>query len=45
MRAVGERMIVAPPLVITLEEIAILGKRIERALDLTYQELKDRGAL
>jgi putrescine aminotransferase len=45
MRAVGDRMIVAPPLVITLEEIAILGKRIERALDLTYQELKDRGAL
>jgi putrescine aminotransferase len=42
MRAVGDRMIIAPPLIITIDEIDIMLSRIERALDLTLSELKER---
>lgn len=45
MRAVGERMIIAPPLVITRAEIDELIARIRRSLDDTYAQLKDMGAL
>lgn len=39
MRAVGDRMVIAPPLVITHEEIDELIARIRLCLDLTAQEL------
>jgi putrescine aminotransferase len=43
MRAVGDRMIVAPPLVMTPEDIALLLDRIRHCLDLTLAELQQRG--
>ncbi|MBP6007861.1 MAG: aspartate aminotransferase family protein [Rhodoferax sp.] len=43
MRAVGDRMIIAPPLVMTHAEIDELLRLIRNALDLTLQELKQKG--
>lgn len=43
MRAVGDRMIIAPPLVMTHAEIDELLRLISNALDLTLQELKQKG--
>jgi putrescine---pyruvate transaminase len=43
MRAVGDRMIIAPPLVITKAQIDELGGLIRKCLDLTLQELQQRG--
>ncbi|MET0858548.1 MAG: aspartate aminotransferase family protein, partial [Telluria sp.] len=43
MRAVGERMIIAPPLVITRAEIDDMIGRIRLALDDTLAELRRRG--
>lgn len=43
MRAVGERMIIAPPLIMTLPQIDEMMALIRRALDLTHQELQDQG--
>jgi putrescine aminotransferase len=43
MRAVGDRMIIAPPLVMTHAEIDELLQLILNALDLTLQELKQKG--
>ena len=43
MRAVGERMIIAPPLVITRAQIDEMIGLIRRSLDLTLQDLKQRG--
>jgi putrescine aminotransferase len=43
MRAVGERMIVAPPLVITCAQIDEMAGRIRNALDLTLADVKARG--
>jgi len=43
MRAVGERMIVAPPLVMTCAQIDEMAGRIRNALDLTLAEVKARG--
>ncbi len=43
MRAVGDRMIVAPPLVITRAEIDEMVGRIARCLDLTLAEVVRRG--
>ena len=40
MRAVGDRMIIAPPLVISKAEIDALISLIRRCLDLTFEELK-----
>ena len=45
MRAVGDRMIIAPPLVMTLAEIDEMIHLIRLALDLTHQELKEKGLL
>ncbi|HOE42113.1 MAG TPA: aspartate aminotransferase family protein [Rhodoferax sp.] len=45
MRAVGDRMIIAPPLVLTHAEIDELLRLIRLALDLTQVELKARGLL
>jgi len=43
MRAVGDRMIIAPPLVITRTQIDEMVGLIRRCLDLTLAELKERG--
>ena len=43
MRAVGERMIVAPPLVITRGQLDEMVALIRRCLDLTLAELRGRG--
>jgi putrescine aminotransferase len=42
MRAVGDRMIVAPPLVMTRAEIDEMVRRIRLALDDTLAELQRR---
>ncbi|MCA1856782.1 aspartate aminotransferase family protein [Massilia oculi] len=43
MRAVGERMIVAPPLSITTAQIDEMAERIRACLDLTLDEVTARG--
>jgi putrescine aminotransferase len=43
MRAVGDRMIVAPPLVITRAQIDEMAERIRFCLDLTLDDLRTRG--
>jgi putrescine aminotransferase len=43
MRAVGDRMIVAPPLVMTKTEIDEMAARIRFCLDLTLDDLRSRG--
>jgi len=43
MRAVGDRMIIAPPLTLTHADIDELLRLIHQALDLTLQELKQKG--
>jgi putrescine aminotransferase len=45
MRAVGDRMIIAPPLVITRAQVDELMGLIHRCLDLTLADLRSRGAL
>lgn len=45
MRAVGDRMIIAPPLVMTTADIDEMIGLIRLALDLTHQELKQKGQL
>lgn len=45
MRAVGDRMIIAPPLVITRAQIDEMGELIRRCLDLTLADLQSRGWL
>lgn len=43
MRAVGDRMIVAPPLVMTKEEIDAMAARIWDCLELTLADVRGRG--
>ncbi|MBV8209659.1 MAG: aspartate aminotransferase family protein [Burkholderiaceae bacterium] len=43
MRAVGDRMIIAPPLVITRTQIDEMISLIRRSLDLTLNDAKQRG--
>jgi putrescine aminotransferase len=43
MRAVGDRMIIAPPLVITPAEIDVLIERAKKSLDESYASLKADG--
>jgi putrescine aminotransferase len=43
MRAVGDRMIIAPPLVMTKAEIDEMIALIRRCLDATWDDLKARG--
>ena len=43
MRAVGDRMIIAPPLVMTRAEIDEMVSRIRAALDDTLADLRRRG--
>jgi len=45
MRAVGDRMIIAPPLIMTRAQIDEMVALIVKCLDLTYQEVKQRGWL
>jgi putrescine---pyruvate transaminase len=45
MRAVGDRMIIAPPLVITRAQIDEMGELISRCLDLTLADVRARGWL
>jgi putrescine aminotransferase len=45
MRAVGDRMIIAPPLVMTRAEIDEMIGRIRVALDDTLADLRQRGLL
>jgi putrescine---pyruvate transaminase len=45
MRAVGDRMIIAPPLVATKEQIDELMRLIVKCLDLTYIDVTSRGWL
>jgi len=45
MRAVGDRMIIAPPLVMTREQIDEMIALIRHCLDLTYNDVKQRGWL
>jgi putrescine aminotransferase len=45
MRAVGERMIIAPPLIMTCTQIDELVSLIIHCLDLTHQDLQKRGWL
>jgi putrescine aminotransferase len=43
MRAVGDRMIIAPPLVITRAQIDEMIELIHRCLDLTLEEVRRNG--
>jgi putrescine aminotransferase len=43
MRAVGDRMIVAPPLVMSKAQIDEMIDRIRSALDATLADLRQRG--
>ncbi len=45
MRAVGDRMIIAPPLTVTHADIDELMRLIRQALDLTQQELTQKGLI
>jgi len=45
MRAVGDRMIIAPPLVMTRSDIDEMIRRIRFCLDRTYEDVKSRGWL
>ncbi|MFG0421837.1 aminotransferase class III-fold pyridoxal phosphate-dependent enzyme, partial [Pseudomonas sp. zjy_8] len=40
MRAVGDTMIIAPPLVISIEEIDELVEKARKCLDLTYEAVR-----
>jgi putrescine aminotransferase len=43
MRAVGDRMIIAPPLIITHAQIDEMVALIGRCLDLTLSDVRARG--
>jgi putrescine aminotransferase len=43
MRAVGDRMIISPPLIMTHAQIDEMMALIFKCLDLTLQELKEKG--
>jgi putrescine aminotransferase len=45
MRAVVDRMIISPPLIISCEEIDILLSRVEEALDRTYTQIKKENLI
>jgi putrescine aminotransferase len=43
MRAVGDRMIIAPPLTISHAEVDTMMALIVRCLDLTLEEVRRKG--
>jgi putrescine aminotransferase len=45
MRAVGDRMVISPPLVMSRDDIHMLIERATRALDLTHEQLKQDGLM
>ncbi|MEY4265907.1 MAG: hypothetical protein RIS90_442 [Pseudomonadota bacterium] len=45
MRAVGDRMIIAPPLIMTRAQMDEMVALIRKCLDLTYHDLRQRGWL
>ncbi|MDD4944356.1 MAG: aspartate aminotransferase family protein [Rhodoferax sp.] len=45
MRAVGDRMIIAPPLIMTHADIDEMMRLVRQALDFTLQELTEKGLL
>ena len=45
MRAVGDRMIIAPPLVATRDQVDEMIQKIRFCLDLTLAEVMERGWL
>ncbi|MEM8690508.1 MAG: aspartate aminotransferase family protein [Pseudomonadota bacterium] len=45
MRHVGDRMILSPPLIIEPDQIEEIGRRAHKALDETYEALKDQDLL
>ena len=45
MRHVYDRLIISPPLVITPEEIKLIGRRARLSLDEAYVQMKDLGLL
>ncbi|NDW52974.1 aspartate aminotransferase family protein [Aliiroseovarius sp. PrR006] len=45
MRHVGDRMVIAPPLVITKDEIDTLITRARKALDEAYEIVKEKGLM
>jgi putrescine aminotransferase len=45
MRAVGDRMVVAPPLVMTLAQLDEMMVLVRRCLDLTLEDVRRRGWL
>ncbi len=45
MRAVGDRMIICPPLVVDKSDIDVLIDRVARSLDETYAKLKDENMM
>ena len=45
MRHVYDRLIISPPLTITPEEIAVVGKRARKSLDEAYAQLKEQDLL
>ncbi|TKT76178.1 aspartate aminotransferase family protein [Aquamicrobium sp. LC103] len=45
MRHVGDRMVIAPPLVITPEEIDVMIERATLSLDQTYEAIRSEGLL
>jgi putrescine---pyruvate transaminase len=45
MRAVGDRMIIAPPLVITTSQIDEMMRLIYKCLDATLKQLQEHGLM
>ena len=45
MRAVGDRMVISPPLIISEEEIDLLLDRASTALDKTFADVKAHGIM
>lgn len=45
MRSVGDRMIISPPLTITLDEVDILMERVRKSLDECYEKLRVDGLM
>jgi putrescine aminotransferase len=43
MRHVGDRLVLAPPLIVTPDDIKEIGKRARKALDEAMQIVKDDG--
>ena len=45
MRHVYDRMVISPPLIISPEEIKVMGNRVRKSLDEAYAQMKEQGLL